>query len=39
MRELVYYISSTIDGYIAGPGDEVDFYPGSEEYVTHMTQR
>lgn len=36
MRELVYYIAVSIDGYIAGPGDEVDFYPGSDEYMAHM---
>lgn len=39
MRELVYYIAVTIDGYIAGPDDEVDFYPSSDEYATWMTQR
>lgn len=27
MRELTYYIGVTLDGYIAGPADEVDFYP------------
>ena len=37
MRKLVYYISLTIDGYIAGPDDEVDFYPGSDEYMAWMT--
>ncbi|NUR88044.1 MAG: dihydrofolate reductase [Nonomuraea sp.] len=28
MRKLVYYIGVSLDGYIAGPGGEVDFYPG-----------
>lgn len=27
MRKLVYYIGASIDGRIAGPGGEVDFYP------------
>lgn len=27
MRKLVYYIGVSIDGRIAGPGGEVDFYP------------
>lgn len=36
MRALVYYISLTIDGYIAGPDDEVDFFPGSEDYMAWM---
>lgn len=39
MRELVYYIAVTIDGYIAGPDDEADFYPSSDEYASWMTQR
>ena len=31
MRKLVYYIGATLDGYIAGPGGEVDFFPLSDE--------
>lgn len=36
MRKLTYYISLSIDGFIAGPDDEVDFYPGSDEYLAWM---
>lgn len=36
MRDLVYYIAMSIDGYIAGPDDETEFYPSSEEYVAWM---
>ena len=36
MRKLIYYISLSIDGFIAGPDDEVDFYPGSDEYMAWM---
>ena len=31
MRKLVYYIGATLDGYIAGPGGEIDFFPLSDE--------
>lgn len=37
MRKLVYYIGLSIDGFIAGPEDQVDFYPGSPEYMAWMT--
>lgn len=36
MRNLVYYIALSIDGKIAGPNEEVEFYPSSEEYMTWM---
>ncbi|WP_395244118.1 dihydrofolate reductase family protein [Agromyces sp. MMS24-K17] len=36
MRTLTYYISLSIDGFIAGPNDEVDFFPGSEDYLAWM---
>ncbi|WP_340638831.1 hypothetical protein [Agromyces binzhouensis] len=36
MRKLTYYISLSIDGFIAGPDDEVDFFPGSDEYMAWM---
>lgn len=36
MRELTYYIGATLDGFIAGPADEVDFYPLTTEFVDFM---
>ncbi|MEV0547879.1 dihydrofolate reductase family protein [Nocardia salmonicida] len=32
MRKLVYYIGVSLDGYIAGPGGEFEFYPTPPEY-------
>ena len=37
MRKLVYYIGLSIDGFIAGPDDQLDFYPMSDEYAEWMT--
>jgi dihydrofolate reductase len=39
MRKLVYYVAVSIDGYIAGPGDEVDFYPVSDDMAAWMNER
>lgn len=36
MRELTYYIALTLDGFIAGPNDEVDFYPLADDHSAHM---
>ncbi|WP_460404482.1 dihydrofolate reductase family protein [Actinophytocola sediminis] len=36
MRKLTYLIAMSIDGFIAGPGDEVDVYPTPEAYVGHL---
>ncbi|PSK95375.1 dihydrofolate reductase [Murinocardiopsis flavida] len=37
MRKLVYYIGASTDGYIAGPGGEVDFFPvgGAQEAAAY----
>lgn len=37
MRELTYFVALSLDGFIAGPDDEIDFYPTSEAYVRWMT--
>ncbi|MEU5811613.1 dihydrofolate reductase family protein [Streptomyces sp. NPDC047718] len=34
MRKLVYYVGVSIDGYIAGPGGEVGFFPTGDEEQT-----
>ncbi|WP_040773006.1 dihydrofolate reductase family protein [Nocardia pneumoniae] len=31
MRKLVYYVGVSLDGYIAGPAGEYDFYPFDDE--------
>ncbi|WP_027499512.1 dihydrofolate reductase family protein [Rhodococcus sp. UNC363MFTsu5.1] len=39
MRKLVYYVGISLDGYIAGPGGEWDFYPISDAMATWMNER
>ena len=44
MRKLVYYVAVSIDGRIAGPGGEFDFYPFGDEgqaaaYFSWMNSR
>jgi dihydrofolate reductase len=36
MRRLTYFIASTIDGFIAGPSGEIDFYPVTEELLAFL---
>ena len=33
MRRLVYVVGSSVDGFIAGPSGEIDFYPVTEDVV------
>ncbi|WP_280421447.1 dihydrofolate reductase family protein [Nocardia carnea] len=39
MRKLVYYVGASIDGYIAGPGGEVDFYPVADDMMQWINAR
>ncbi|MEV0364378.1 dihydrofolate reductase family protein [Nocardia fusca] len=39
MRKLVYYVAVSLDGYIAGPGGEVDFYPLGADMVEWINER
>jgi dihydrofolate reductase len=44
MRELVYYVAVSLDGRIAGPDGEFDFYPAGDEeqaaaYSAWMNER
>ncbi|MEV0167042.1 dihydrofolate reductase [Nonomuraea fuscirosea] len=36
MRKLVYYIATSIDGYIAGPNGEYDFYPVADDMAAYL---
>ncbi|MEU2033368.1 dihydrofolate reductase family protein [Nocardia amamiensis] len=31
MRKLVYFVGLSVDGYIAGPNGEIDFYPVADD--------
>ncbi|GAA4418458.1 dihydrofolate reductase family protein [Actinokineospora soli] len=37
MRKLVYYVGMSIDGFIAGPDDQVDFYPVTPDVLEFLT--
>lgn len=39
MRKLVYYIAVSIDGYIAGPGGEFEFYPLANDMAAWINER
>nr|WNW41879.1 hypothetical protein RKE32_32255 [Streptomyces sp. Li-HN-5-13] len=36
MRKLVYYVAVSVDGFIAGPSGEFDFYPGAPDMAQHQ---
>ncbi|MGH4019384.1 MAG: hypothetical protein ACRDT0_09145 [Pseudonocardiaceae bacterium] len=38
MRKLTYYAGMTIDGFIAGPGDEIDFLPVTDDVMTFIAE-
>lgn len=39
MRKLTYYVGVSLDGYIAGPGGEIDFYPWTEDMPEWINAR
>ncbi|MBF6467939.1 dihydrofolate reductase family protein [Nocardia beijingensis] len=39
MRKLVYYVAVSLDGYIAGPQGEYDFYPFDEDMMAWINPR
>ena len=39
MRKLVYYVGVSLDGYIAGPGGEFEFYPVADDMAAWINER
>lgn len=37
MRDLTYFVALSLDGFIAGPDEEIDFYPTTPAYAEWMT--
>ena len=38
MRELIYYVATTLDGFIAGPDGSFDFFPMDADYAREMNE-
>lgn len=38
MRELVYYVACSIDGYIAGPDGQFDAFPTEGDHMPHLLE-
>lgn len=39
MRTLVYYVASTIDGFVAGPKSELDFFSADGDHMQAITEQ
>lgn len=39
MRKLVYYVGVSVDGYIAGPSGEFDFYPVPDDMAAWLAEQ
>jgi hypothetical protein len=39
VRELVYYVAVSLDGYIAGPGGEFDAFPVEGDHMAAQNER
>jgi dihydrofolate reductase len=39
MRKLVYYVGVSLDGYIAGPSGEYDFYPLADDMAAWLGEQ
>ncbi len=37
MRDLTYYVGTTLDGFIAGPQEQIDFFPLSGDHMAGIT--
>jgi len=38
VRKLVYYVGVSIDGYIAGPNSEIDFFPLADDILSWIVE-